>query len=207
MWCFILYFVFFLQVIGPSEGKIYEFMYIFTFLRRILHRKCTRKLKTKNGAKNRYQVNFFRKKFRNLLIRPYTFIFSVFVLFLLPEKKPKFIVHPLNQGKVCCNCPTSCQRIYLHPYTKHQYGLVQIRIQDENWLLRTLLDQNCILCCSAGLPGTSQGQKLHMPGRLHTMQRTHKYPLWDQGKGACKCLVWLVKVQIRGSKEHQSVND
>ena len=91
---FILYFIFFLQVIGPSEGKIYEFMYIFTFLRRTLRRKCTRKLKTKNGAKNRYQVNFFRKKFGNLLIRPYTFIFSVFVLFLLPEKKPKFIVHP-----------------------------------------------------------------------------------------------------------------
>ena len=96
MWCFILYFVFFLQVIGPSEGKIYEFMYIFTFLRRILGRICTRKLKTKNGAKNRYQVNFFRKKFGNLLIRPYTFILSVFVLFLLPEKKAKLIVHPLT---------------------------------------------------------------------------------------------------------------
>ena len=101
MWCFILYFVFFLQVIGPSEGKIYEFMYIFTFLRRILRRKCTRKLKTKNGAKNRYQVNFFRKKFGNLLIRPYTFILQVFVLFLLPEKKPKFLTHPLNPGSIC----------------------------------------------------------------------------------------------------------
>ena len=76
-------------------------MYIFTFLRRILRRKCTRKLKTKNGAKNRYQVNFFRKKFGNLLIRPYTFILQVFVLFLLPEKKPKFIVHPLNRGVEC----------------------------------------------------------------------------------------------------------
>merc|ERR1712115_139587 len=98
MRCFTLYFVFFLQVMGPSEGKIYEFMYIFTFLRRILGRICTRKLKTKNGAKNRYQVNFFQKKFRNLLIRPYTFIFSVFVLFLLPEKKAKFLTHPLTSA-------------------------------------------------------------------------------------------------------------
>ena len=96
IWCFILYFIFFQQVIGPSEGEIYELMYIFTFLRRILRRKYTRKLKIKNGAKNRYQVNFFRKKFGNLLIRPYTFILQVFVLFLLPEKKPKFIVHPLT---------------------------------------------------------------------------------------------------------------
>ena len=117
MWCFILYFVFFLQVIGPSEGKIYEFMYIFTFLRRTLRRKCTRKLKTKNGAKNRYQVNFFRKKFGNLLIRPYTFILQVFVLFLLPEKKPKFIVHPLT----CVICDPISQAFSSLP-TKNSSG-------------------------------------------------------------------------------------
>ena len=32
------------------------------------------------------------------MIRPYTFILSVFVLFLLPEKKAKLIVHPLING-------------------------------------------------------------------------------------------------------------
>ena len=129
MWCFILYFVFFLQVIGPSEGKIYEFMYIFTFLRRILGRICTRKLKTKDGAKNRYQVNFFRKKFGNLLIRPYTFILQVFVLFLLPEKKAKFLTHPLT-GKIEAKLATIrwkyCYQIDIESNRKAEAGLYSV---------------------------------------------------------------------------------
>ena len=84
---------FFLQVIGPSEGKIYEYMYIFTFLRRILCRKCTRKLKTKNGAKTRYQVNFFGKKL-GISWLDHRFIFSFFFLISPTPKKVKIYCAP-----------------------------------------------------------------------------------------------------------------